>query len=638
MARTDIQFGQQRQADFGQANSMFATASELMGLALQNGKATLDEINKAVTANNDAKIKQFINSFSKEELAQNKDTINEFMTVLDKETGGMFSKDKAIDYHDNRMGELIARDNSRMLNDEKTEQHKDIMAGFTARDAISKITPEIYANPTGTETQKLFDGLVSRMRQEGANDLAIAHLVREFDPMRSKALDSQTNYGISQQKNAEQNIYPEMGDILTLSNERKNIEALNNELGVKYQFGQISQEDYTQQKTLLDGKAKELDTRLGQFFGTDNSYARTARMKAFNDLVSGEADNTSFDNALELAKLNRSIMQDKRQHEIALGNLGVAQQNADTKSAELALDALNPNRGSGGNGGSGNSNSSSSTKSDKTGNEIFDNNYAQQAKVQNTDGSWSYDFRTIGNRFNARVGLAQQESAKPYMNMSYRAYVNNPDVLKRIENSKNAQSRNMAQGFKSRWEVVNSYLEKDNTLTDAQKVYIAEGLINGSFSFDTWTNMIARGGDTARGEITAYVDKVVNPEIDKQKAITTEKIKSEIYGISQGLGLNEADTLKAIAPYINDLAFGYLPKEWQDIVRPPKPTKTVGEVTRSLFKNPTQHPIPFAKPTNKTTGNSKEVDKVIKSLPQPANNKIPYAYGKNSMFSGWYNK
>ena len=79
MARNDIRFGQAGQADFSQANAMFRISQEQLNNALATGKSTLDEINKAVTANNDAKIKQFINLFGKDELEANRDTINKFI-------------------------------------------------------------------------------------------------------------------------------------------------------------------------------------------------------------------------------------------------------------------------------------------------------------------------------------------------------------------------------------------------------------------------------------------------------------------------------------------------------------------------------------------------------------------------------
>lgn len=637
MARTDIQFGQQRQADFGQANSMFATASELMGLTLQNGKATLDEINKAVTANNDAKIKQFINSFSKEELAQNKDTINEFMTVLDKETGGMYSKDKAIDYHDNRMGELIARDNSRMLNAEKALSHEEVLGTHRSNELFGEVTEALNNNKSYPEVTHIFNEVLSRARDNGESVETINHLINRFLPTLEETQKQNIRFRDNDFKWAEQEArlgYPKLNEFLVKES------YLNSDYTKqvnRYKAGEITYDELLKEHEAHSVKAQELDAELTKYLNSGDAYTRATLLEKFQGareaLDKERADRASQEDksrqAWEKIAIDKAELEAQKANQERASQIN--QQEADIKSAELALKATGGyyDRNNSGTGGTGNG----SVKTDKSGNEVFDNNYAPQAKVQNADGSWAYDFRTIGNRFNARVGLMQQESAKPYMNMSYRAYVNNPDTIKRIENSKNAQSRNMAQGFKSRWEVINNHLERSNALTDAQKVYIADGLINGSLSFDTWTNMLSRAGDDATSEIEAYLEKVVNPEIDKQRAITAEKVKTDVYALSQGLGLSVADVLKNITSYIDDNTFNYLPKEWQDIVRPPKPTKTVKEVTQGLFKNPAQHQIPYAKPSS-----AKEVDRVISNLPKPTNNKVPYAYGGNSMFSGWYGK
>jgi hypothetical protein len=192
MARNDIRFGQAGQADFSQANAMFRISQEQLNNALATGKSTLDEINKAVTANNDAKIKQFINSFGKDELEANRDTINEFIQDVGLHSGNMYSRNEIEEYHDKRMNDLITRDNTHMLNKEKALQHENILANHEADKFVAGITSLLNdPNKTEVQRQKVIDDMIAEARQAGSSDMTLAYANKGAYDVWGKSIDGQ---------------------------------------------------------------------------------------------------------------------------------------------------------------------------------------------------------------------------------------------------------------------------------------------------------------------------------------------------------------------------------------------------------------------------------------------------------------
>lgn len=116
MARNDIRFAQINQADFSDANQMFAMATQQMNNAIESGKQTIKDFNKVVMDRNDAVIKSFINSIPKEEWQTRQQDIQEFISGIAEKSGNMYNAGAIEEYRDGRMDTLITRDNAQMKN------------------------------------------------------------------------------------------------------------------------------------------------------------------------------------------------------------------------------------------------------------------------------------------------------------------------------------------------------------------------------------------------------------------------------------------------------------------------------------------------------------------------------------------
>lgn len=155
MAR-EIEFRPVAQADFSNANSLYALSAEQFNKALATAQNTVNDFSKAVTARNDATIKNFINSLPKDELINNPDKVNNFIKDIGLTTGNMYSAGDIENYRDNRVSTLIARDNANLENQENKlkidEFAKEVLAKqkartvYDLRSAISSTQdPEIKA-------------------------------------------------------------------------------------------------------------------------------------------------------------------------------------------------------------------------------------------------------------------------------------------------------------------------------------------------------------------------------------------------------------------------------------------------------------------------------------------------------------
>lgn len=386
MARNDIRFGQAGQADFSQANAMFRISQEQLNNALATGKSTLDEINKAVTANNDAKIKQFINSFGKDELEANRDTINKFIQDVGLHSGNMYSRNEIEEYHDKRMNDLIARDNTHMLNKEKALQHENILANHEADNLVASITRSLYdPNKTEVQRQKVIDDMIAEARQKGISDKTLAYASNGAYDVWGKSIDGQLGRLTGTNKIADGYLNQIVGLFEPLAREVTNAQThLDNVVASRDSYPNAQAYD---QAVAEATKALQTSQANAHAFmrANESKIPMGMQMGKFNESVASileqqaKARQQSHKMNIDLAELERKIKADSNDFTLGMTNAGIAQQNADSNTYRAL------NGGSGGGGGH--------TKLTK------DNpNYETLTKLGiNSDGS--YDVKEFANKY-----------------------------------------------------------------------------------------------------------------------------------------------------------------------------------------------------------------------------------------------
>lgn len=336
MARTDIKFGQAQQADFGQANQMYRLAQDLTQQALQSGQNTLTAFNTAVKANNDATIKEFINSFSKDELVNNGHVIDEFIKDISAKTGGMYSRGAIADYRDGRMSELITRDNQAMLNKEKQLQHQDVLDTYTARDLFNPIVAGIHQNPTNPDNSATFNKVLSdSIASNQYNDNVIAKLSKAFRPETVSALTTENSQNEAHQKLATSETFNKVPVFTNYLKQKELVDGLANNLNAQLQNGIISQEQYNASRATINDEYARLNKTMAQAVASADPTKQSANFQALTKLV-------------EASKVNQQAQAESaRKAEIELAKLKLQQQIADNTKAyqdgQLKLGEFNAN-------------------------------------------------------------------------------------------------------------------------------------------------------------------------------------------------------------------------------------------------------------------------------------------------------
>ena len=440
MARNDIRFGQAGQADFSQANAMFRISQEQLNNALATGKSTLDEINKAVTANNDAKIKQFINSFGKDELEANRDTINEFIKDVGLHSGNMYSRNEIEEYHDKRMNDLIARDNTHMLNKEKALQHENILANHEADKFVASIIH--YLNdPNKTEAQKLqvIDDMIAEAQQAGISDKALAYASNGAYDVWGKSIDGQLGRLTGTNKIADGYLNQIGGMFEPLAREVTNAQThLDNVVASRDSYPNAQAYDQAVAEATQALQASQ--TNVHNFMNANKSKIPMGmQMDKFNTSVASileqqvKARQQSHKMNIDLAELERKIKADSNDFTLGMTNAGIAQQRAnqdgayqqgqlDLGGAKLVADINGVT--SGGNGGK--------TKLNK------DNpNYETLTKLGiNSDGS--YDVKEFANKYASAMQSLKTKTEVQKNAVNYTDWIKNDgaDYAKAIHDNK----------------------------------------------------------------------------------------------------------------------------------------------------------------------------------------------------------
>lgn len=440
MARNDIRFGQAGQADFSQANAMFRISQEQLNNALATGKSTLDEINKAVTANNDAKIKQFINSFGKDELEANRDTINEFIQDVGLHSGNMYSRNEIEEYHDKRMNDLIARDNTHMLNKEKALQHENILANHEADKFVTGITT--YLNDSNkTEAQKLqvIDNMLAEARQAGISDKALAYASNGAYDVWGKSIDGQLGRLTGTNKIADGYLNQIVGLFEPLAREVTNAQThLDNVVASRDSYPNA--QAYDQAVAEATQALQTSQANVHAFMRANESKIPMGmQMDKFNTSVASileqqvKARQQSHKMNIDLAELERKIKADSNDFTLGMTNAGISQQRAnqdgayqqgqlDLGGAKLVADINGLT--SGGNGGK--------TKLNK------DNpNYETLTKLGiNSDGS--YDVKEFANKYASAMQSLKTKTEVQKNAVNYTDWIKNDgaDYAKAIHDNK----------------------------------------------------------------------------------------------------------------------------------------------------------------------------------------------------------
>lgn len=406
MARNDIRFGQAQQADFGQANQMFRISQEQLDNALATGKRTLDEINKAVTANNDAKIKQFINSFSKNELEANRDTINEFIQDIGLQSGNMYSRNEMEEYHDNRMSDLIARDNAQMLNTEKNLQHENTLAKHDADKFVASITPFLN-DPTKTEQEKqqTIANMIAEAKEAGISDKALAYASNGAFDGWGKSIDGQLGRLTGTNQIADGYLKQIVGMFEPLATEVVNAQThLDNVVASRASYP--SEQAFDQAVAEATKALQTSQTKAHNFMRANESKIPMGmQFDKFNSSVAdilerqGKAKQQQWENSYKDRKLDSDIQHATNDYNVRMINAGIAQQNANQdgvyKSATTALNEAKfayevATGGSGSGSGKGSGGSTKLTKDNP--------NYETLTKLGiNEDGS--YDAKEFANKY-----------------------------------------------------------------------------------------------------------------------------------------------------------------------------------------------------------------------------------------------
>ena len=559
MARNDIRFGQAGQADFSQANAMFRISQEQLNNALATGKSTLDEINKAVTANNDAKIKQFINSFGKDELEANRDTINKFIQDVGLHSGNMYSRNEIEEYHDKRMNDLIARDNTHMLNKEKALQHEDAQAKYEADKFVASITPYLY-NPDKTEVQrqKVIDDMIAEAQQAGISDKTLAYASNGSYDVWGKSIDGQLGRLTGTNNIADGYLNQIVGLFEPLAREVTNAQThLDNVVASRDSYPNA--QAYDQAVAEATQALQTSQANVHAFMSANESKIPMGmQMDKFNTSVASileqqaKASQQSHKMNMEIAELKRKEKATNNAFTLGMTNAGIAQQNADSNTYR----ALN--------GGSG---SGSKSEAPKSGNEIFDKNYGKSVMNQSEDGSWYYDLPIMAKRLGARAlsryndrlreDITKQQSYSDY-------YASIQDQIKASSNAEGDNAITWLWGGKNRAGQLDDYLQKETSLTDEQKIELMKGLINNRWSFNKYYNW--GDEDTLATSVTNFL-KEVNRDIEaNNKKLSDLEFRDEVLAVAHGMGIRTADVVRQLAPYWTDEVKGRVPTEWQSLL------------------------------------------------------------------------
>lgn len=380
---------------------MFRISQEQLNNALATGKSTLDEINKAVTANNDAKIKQFINSFGKDELEANRDTINEFIKDVGLHSGNMYSRNEIEEYHDKRMNDLIARDNTHMLNKEKALQHENILANHEADNLVAGIT-SLLNDPNKIEAQKLqvINDMIEEARLKGISDKTLAYASNGAYDVWGKSIDGQLGRLTGTNKIADGYLNQIVGLFEPLAREVTNAQThLDNVVASRDSYPNAQAYD---QAVAEATQALQTSQANAHAFmrANESKIPMGMQMDKFNTSVASileqqaKARQQSHKMNIDLAELERKIKADSNDFTLGMTNAGISQQRAnqdgayqqgqlDLGGAKLVADINGLT--SGGNGGK--------TKLNK------DNpNYETLTKLGiNSDGS--YDVKEFANKY-----------------------------------------------------------------------------------------------------------------------------------------------------------------------------------------------------------------------------------------------
>lgn len=327
MART-IDFKGVAQADFSDANQAFLLASNALDNAIKSGKQTVKEFNDTVVANNDAVIKEFINSIPKEDWHNRQEDINQFINQISNQSGKMFSRSAVADYKDNRLGVLQKQDEATMTHLEKEQKHQE----FDENVQVNKLIASAYNDPTKFNDVRVLAHSISP--SVGAKfDKGYTQEQTVRNEMGSKLNDSTAQFGassIAPVQNAIEDIAIERAE---LANSLANLTDPNQQAQAKARIAKLDSllqqygQTYPNGQDAITGIIRKADTNQRNYIDGRND-------KAFAQQVQqGQLNN-------QTKQTDANITNQEKQTAIDMAELAIKAQENEEKNSKIKVENL----------------------------------------------------------------------------------------------------------------------------------------------------------------------------------------------------------------------------------------------------------------------------------------------------------
>lgn len=501
MARNDIRFAQINQADFSDANQMFAMATQQMNNAIESGKQTIKDFNKVVMDRNDAVIKSFINSIPKEEWQTRQQEIQEFISGIAEKSGNMYNAGAIEEYRDGRMGTLLERDNQAMLNTQKQFLHEDFL-----QDQMADRILAIDRNPAGeSEVKRLLS-------------LADPEVVHRYDVKRLE----QDIYNAK--KMAERNEAQATWNASTIAPYKNRLETITNSIERLR-----AMRDYApaEEKEAINERITALDTALNNWMsqlpkGVDAIHgifnkARIDQPKLVNENMKFKSDLSTAQTNREVAKANMQMEAEykakqlelrekevKLQEQVQLGHLSLDEARVQLEEWKIANGLVN-----GGKGGSGSGGGKSDDKPNK---ELAENGYPQVYDLQ-SDADAPNKIRTA---FRSNIVAEVEAEASKLNAQTFNEFINSKDsnLNEYLTKSEGILGYSRLQQLQSAMAQYES--DRKVKLSDFEKIELVKTLNTKQSGINDWTTR----GDNPMAFIVRHLPTIQNTYTSKLKEAT----------------------------------------------------------------------------------------------------------------------
>lgn len=200
------------QTNFTDSNHMTQVAMQAWDNALKTAQDTVANAGASIKNQNEAKLVQFINSIDKDHWQASQEQINDTIAQMANQTGTMFDPKVIEAYRDGRGNTLIARDNTRLQNEEMTltwdnKQQTDL-ANKTVQELI--YYDEVIKNSTGQDKIDAQTAKDTLMEKIATDPIFAGRVTQDY-------VKQHTDHLTNQDKHTDAQMLPDMADITTLS-------------------------------------------------------------------------------------------------------------------------------------------------------------------------------------------------------------------------------------------------------------------------------------------------------------------------------------------------------------------------------------------------------------------------------------